>query len=55
MAKQIGIDLGTSNTKIYLKDNGIKLKAPSAVSVKRQTREVIAVGSEAKKMLGKPP
>ncbi len=55
MAKQLGIDLGTSNTKIYLKDNGIKLKAPSAVSVKRQTREVIAVGSEAKKMLGKTP
>ena len=41
MAKQIGIDLGTSNTRIYLKDKGIVLRAPSVVSIDRQTHEEI--------------
>ncbi|MBQ5363016.1 MAG: rod shape-determining protein, partial [Clostridia bacterium] len=55
MAKQIGIDLGTSNTRIYLKDKGIVLRAPSVVSIDRQTHEVIASGRSAKCMLGKTP
>ena len=54
MAKQIGIDLGTSNTLIY-KDKKIALRAPSVVSVDRFTHEVIASGRAAKKMLGKTP
>lgn len=55
MAKQIGIDLGTSNTMIFLKDKGIVMRAPSVVSIDRATHEVIASGSGAKKMLGKTP
>ena len=54
MAKQIGIDLGTSNTLIY-KDKGIALRAPSVVSIDRYTHEVIASGRSAKQMLGKTP
>lgn len=55
MAKQIGMDLGTSNTLIFLKDKGIVMRAPSVVSIDRFTHEVIASGSAAKKMLGKTP
>lgn len=54
MARQIGIDLGTSNTKIY-RDKGIALRAPSVVSIDRFTHEVIASGRAAKQMLGKTP
>ena len=55
MAKQIGIDLGTSNTMIYLKDKGIVLRAPSVVALDRTTQEVIASGTTAKRMVGKTP
>ena len=55
MAKQIGIDLGTSSTMIYVKDKGIVLRAPSVVSIDRLTHEVIASGKTAKRMLGKTP
>lgn len=54
MARQIGIDLGTSNTVIY-RDKGIALRAPSVVSIDRFTHEVIASGRAAKQMLGKTP
>ncbi len=55
MAKQIGIDLGTSNTVIYQKDKGIVLRAPSVVAIDRVSQEVIASGTAAKRMLGKTP
>lgn len=55
MAKQIGIDLGTSTTMIFVKDKGIVLRAPSVVSIDRVTHEVIASGKAAKRMLGKTP
>ncbi len=55
MAKQIGIDLGTSNTMVYLKDKGIVLRAPSVVALDRLTQEVIASGTTAKRMVGKTP
>ncbi len=55
MAKQIGLDLGTSNTLVFLKDKGIVMRAPSVVAIDRWTHEVIASGSGAKKMLGKTP
>ncbi len=55
MSKQIGIDLGTSNTMIYLKDKGIVLRAPSVVALDRVTQEVIASGTTAKRMVGKTP
>lgn len=55
IAKQIGIDLGTSTTMIFVKDRGIVLRAPSVVSIDRTTREVIASGKTAKRMVGKTP
>ena len=51
----IGIDLGTANTLVYLKDEGIKVREPSVVAVKTGTTEVLAVGDEAKRMLGRTP
>ena len=55
MAKQIGIDLGTSTTQIYLQGKGIVMRAPSVVAIEKASRRVIAVGSPAKRMLGKTP
>lgn len=51
----IGIDLGTANTLVYLKDEGIVLREPSVVAVKTGTSEVLAVGDGAKSMLGRTP
>ncbi len=51
----IGIDLGTANTLVYLKDHGIVLREPSVVAVKTGTSEVLAVGDDAKRMLGRTP
>ena len=53
--KTIGIDLGTSNTLVYAKGRGIILREPSVVAVESKTKNVVAVGSEAKLMLGKTP
>jgi rod shape-determining protein MreB len=54
-ATDIGIDLGTANTLVYLKDEGIVLREPSVVAVKTGTSEVLAVGDDAKRMLGRTP
>lgn len=51
----IGIDLGTCNTLIYIKGKGIVINEPSVVAVERGTKRVVAVGSEAKRMLWKTP
>ena len=51
----IGIDLGTCNTLIYIRGKGIVICEPSVVAVERGTKKVVAVGSEAKKMLWKTP
>ena len=53
--KNIGIDLGTANTLVYLEGKGIVLREPSVVAKNTQTGEVIAVGSEAKEMIGRTP
>lgn len=54
--RSIGIDLGTANTLVYSKKHGkIVLNEPSVVAVDRETRKVLAVGNEAKEMLGKTP
>ena len=55
MSKNIGIDLGTSNIIIYAKGKGIVLREPSVVAVESRGGRVVAVGSEAKMMLGKTP
>ncbi len=56
-SKDLAIDLGTANTLIYLEGKGIVLREPSVVAVKEEGRykKVVAIGDEAKKMLGKTP
>ena len=51
----IGIDLGTANTLVYVRDRGIVLREPSVVAIKTGTSQVVAVGEEAKRMLGRTP
>ncbi len=51
----IGIDLGTANTLVFLKDRGVVLREPSVVAIRSSTRKPIAVGNEAKMMLGRTP
>src|SRR5579885_953584 len=54
-SNDIGIDLGTANTLVYVKDQGIVLREPSVVAVQAGTNRVLAVGDEAKRMLGRTP
>ncbi|MCP5462316.1 MAG: rod shape-determining protein [bacterium] len=54
-AYDMGIDLGTANTLVYVKGRGIVLTEPSVVAVQQGTNKVMAVGEEAKKMLGRTP
>lgn len=54
-SKEIGIDLGTSNTRVYTKEKGIVINEPSVVAVNIKTEQILAVGNEAKLMLGKTP
>lgn len=54
-SKDIGIDLGTANTLIYLKGKGIVLREPSVVAIEEKTDTIKAVGSAAKKMIGRTP
>ncbi len=51
----IGIDLGTANTLVWVKGKGIAIREPSVVAMHKKTKKVIAIGTEAKKMLGKTP
>lgn len=55
LAKDIGIDLGTSVTRIYIKGRGIVLREPSVVAINAVTDEVLAVGDNAKEMMGRTP
>ncbi len=54
-SNDIGIDLGTANTLVYVKDHGIVLREPSVVAVQAGSNKVLAVGDEAKRMLGRTP
>jgi rod shape-determining protein MreB len=51
----IGIDLGTSNTLVHVGGKGVMLREPSVVAINRETREPVAVGEEAKRMIGRTP
>lgn len=51
----VGIDLGTANTLVFVKGKGIAIREPSIVARHKKTKKVIAIGTEAKKMLGKTP
>ena len=54
-SKDLGIDLGTKNTLVYTADKGIVINEPSVVAVNSRTDEILAVGEEAKRMVGKTP
>src|SRR3989338_7308681 len=54
-SNDIGIDLGTANTLVYLEGKGIVVNEPSVVAVNQKTGQVVAVGATAKEMLGKTP
>src|SRR5574343_264889 len=54
-SNDIGIDLGTANTLVYLRGHGIVVNEPSVVAVNQKTGQVVAVGAEAKNMLGRTP
>ncbi len=55
LSRDMGIDLGTANTLVHVKGKGIVLREPSVVAIQRDTGEVLAVGEEAKQMIGRTP
>ena len=55
MARLVGLDLGTTYTRIWTQDGGVVLRCPSAAAIDGQTRKLVALGAEARKMLGKTP
>jgi rod shape-determining protein MreB len=54
-SKDVGIDLGTANTLVYVRGRGIVINEPSVVAVNQKTGEILAVGQEAKRMVGRTP
>ncbi|ARC85580.1 cell shape determining, MreB/Mrl family protein [Clostridium argentinense CDC 2741] len=54
-SRDMGIDLGTANTLVYVKGKGIVLREPSVVAINKKTNRVLAVGNEAKQMIGRTP
>ena len=54
-SKDIGIDLGTANTLVYVKGRGIVINEPSVVAINEKTGQILAIGQEAKKMVGRTP
>jgi len=55
LSHDVGIDLGTANTLVYVKGKGIVINEPSVVAVNKKTGKILAIGKEAKKMVGKTP
>ena len=54
-SKKLGIDLGTANTLVFVPGKGIVLNEPSVVAVSEQDNKILAIGAEAKEMIGKTP
>lgn len=55
ISKDIGVDLGTSNIRIHVKGKGVVIEEPSVVAINKITSEILAVGKQAKEMLGRTP
>ncbi|MBP9948552.1 MAG: rod shape-determining protein [Negativicutes bacterium] len=55
MSMDIGVDLGTANVLVYIKGKGVVLREPSVVAIDRDSNKVLAIGEEARKMLGRTP
>jgi rod shape-determining protein MreB len=54
-SEEVGIDLGTANVLVYIKGKGVVLDEPSVVAINRDTNEIVAVGEDARQMLGRTP
>lgn len=54
-SKDIGIDLGTANTLVYVRGKGIVINEPSVVAINQKTGQIVAIGQEAKRMVGRTP
>jgi len=54
-SEDVGIDLGTANTLVWVKGKGVIIREPSVIARNRKTKEVLAIGTAAKRMLGKTP
>lgn len=55
LSHDIGIDLGTANTLVYVRGKGIVINEPSVVAINTKTKQILAIGDEAKRMVGKTP
>src|SRR3989304_5801784 len=55
LSYDVGIDLGTANTLVYVRGKGIVIREPSVVARNKKTKEVLAIGASAKRMLGRTP
>src|SRR3954462_5748441 len=55
IGRDMAVDLGTANTLVYVRGNGVLLEEPSVVALNSTTGEILAVGHEAKRMIGRPP
>ena len=55
LSMDIGIDLGTASILVYIKGKGIVLKEPTVVAYDRDSQEIVAIGEEARKMIGRTP
>src|ERR1700712_1866396 len=54
-SRDMGIDLGTANTLVHVRGRGVLLREPSVVAINRDTKEILHVGEEAKRMIGRTP
>src|SRR3989338_1682557 len=54
-SKDIGIDLGTANTLVYVRGKGIVINEPSIVAINQKTGKILSIGNEARKMVGRTP
>ena len=54
-SKDIGIDLGTAKTLVYVRGRGIVINEPSVVAINQKTGQIVAIGVEAKRMVGRTP
>ena len=54
-SQDIGIDRKTANTLVYVREKGIVLNEPSVVAINQKTKQVLAIGEEAKQMVGRTP
>lgn len=55
VAHDVGIDLGTANTLVYVRGKGIVINEPSVVAINQKTKQILAIGDEARKMVGRTP